>query len=85
MGGGVDVTTLPADEDYAMGLLTIFSAHALRPGQSLRDSDVSREFVSRNLGRPYDYDAAVAYSEDRGWLRRELGWLRLTGGGFAEM
>ena len=76
---------LPADEDYAKGLLTIFSARAVRPGQSLRASEVSREFLLRNLGRPYDYDAAVSYSEGRGWIRRELGWLRLTGGGYAEM
>jgi hypothetical protein len=76
---------LPADEDYAMGLLTVFSAHVVRPGQSLRESEVSREFLSRNLGRPYDYDAAVAYSITRGWLRREGEWLRLTGPGFAEM
>lgn len=76
---------LPADEDYAKGLLTIFSAHHLRPGQSLRATEVSREFVSRNLGGDDDYRAAVVYSEDRGWLRCELGWLRLTGGGYAEM
>ena len=76
---------LPADEDYAKSLLTIFSAHAVRPGQSLRASEVSREFLLKNLGRPYDYDAAVSYSEVRGWIRREMDWLRLTGGGFAEM
>jgi hypothetical protein len=76
---------LPADEDYAKGLLTIFSAHAVRPGQSLRASEVSREFLSRNLGRAFDYDAAVAYSETQGWLRREMDCLRLTRGGFAEM
>ena len=76
---------LPADEDYAKGLLTIFSAHAVRPGESLRASEVSREFLMRNLGRAFDYDAAVTYSEGRGWIRRELGWLRLTGGGYADM
>ena len=76
---------LPADEDYAMGLLTIFRAHAVRPGESLRAVEVGREFVARNLGRAPDYDAAVAYSETRGWLRREWDWLRLTGGGFAEL
>ena len=79
------MATLPADEDYAKGLLTIFSAHAVRPGQSLSAREVGREFVLRNLGRAFDYDAAVAYSEDRGWLRRELDRLRLTGGGWAEM
>lgn len=79
------MSMLPADEDYAKGLLTIFSARHLRPGQSLRATEVSREFVSRNLGRDDDYHAAVAYSQDRGWLRCELGWLRLTGGGYAEM
>ena len=46
---------------------------------------MSREFVSRNLGRAFDYHAALAYSEDRGWIRREWDWLRLTGGGFAQM
>ena len=76
---------LPADEDYAHGLLTIFSAHAVRPGQSLRASAVSAEFQERNLGREDDYRAAVDYSEIRGWLRRESGFLRLTGGGYAEM
>ena len=76
---------LPADEDYAKGLLTIFTAHAVRPGQTLRERDVSREFCSRNLGREFDYLAALAYSESCGWLRRESGWLRLTGGGYAEM
>ena len=79
------MATLPADEDYAKGLLTIFSAHAVRPGQSLSARDVSREFELRNLGRAYDYQAAVAYSEDRGWLKREFDRLRLTGGGWAEM
>jgi hypothetical protein len=79
------MATLPADEDYAMGLLTIFSAHAVRPGESLSAAEVGREFVLRNLGRPFDYDAAVAYSEGRGWIRCELGWLRLTGCGFSEM
>jgi hypothetical protein len=79
------MATLPADEDYAKGLLTIFSARAIRPGQSLSAREVSREFESRNLGRAYDYDAAVAYSENRGWLRREFDRLRLTGGGWAEM
>ena len=76
---------LPADEDYAMGLLTIFSAHAVRPGQSLRASEVSVEFRRLNLGRDDDYEAAVDYSVIRGWLRREFDRLRLTGGGYAEM
>jgi hypothetical protein len=76
---------LPADEDYAMGLLTIFSAHAVRPGQSLLASEVSYEFRRLNLGREDDYDAAVDYSVIRGWLKRELDRLRLTGGGFQEM
>ena len=79
------MAVLPADEDYAKGLLTIFSAHAVRPGQSLREREVSREFCLRNLGREFDYQAAVAYSETRGWLRREMDCLRLTRGGFAEL
>jgi hypothetical protein len=68
-----------------MGLLTIFSARAVRPGQSLSAREVSHEFEVRNLGRAFDYHAAVAYSENRGWIRRELDRLRLTGGGWAEM
>ena len=76
---------LPADEDYAMGLLSIFSARAMRPGESLRASEVSGESCRRHLGREGDYEAAVDYSLFRGWLRREFGRLRLTGGGFEEM
>ena len=76
---------LPADEDYAMGLLTIFSVRALRPGQSLHAGEVSGEFRRLNLGRQDDYEAAVDYSVIRGWLKREFGRLRLTGGGFEEM
>jgi hypothetical protein len=76
---------LPAEEDYAMGLLTIFSAHDVRPGQSLRATEVSGEFRRLNLGRQDDYEAAVDYSVIRGWIRREFGRLRLTGGGFEEM
>ena len=41
--------------------------------------------AARNLGREFDYHAAVAYSETQGWLKREMHCLRLTRGGFAEM
>ena len=77
---------LPADEDYAMGLLTIFSAHA-RAARTEPARQRSEPRIRLPQSRPplSIIDAAVAYSEDRGWLRRECGWLRLTGGGYAEM
>ncbi len=79
------MSSLPADEDYAKSLLTIFSAHRLRPGQSLKAREVSQEFLARNLGRPFDYQAALDYSEEQGWVRRELDWIRLTRVGWSEM
>jgi hypothetical protein len=78
------MTTLPADEDYAKAMLTIFSARGVRAGQSLKANQVGLEFESRNMGRPADYEAALSYAADRGWLRVELGRLRLTEAGSAE-
>jgi len=75
---------LPADEDYARGLLTIFSAMHVRPGQSLKASEVNVEFLRRNLGRPADYQAALGFSVSQGWLKLELGMIRLTTDGFGE-
>jgi hypothetical protein len=77
--------TLPADWDYAKALLTIFQDARLRPGQSLRAGDVEVQFQCRNMGRTSDYEAAVAYSVDLGWLASEWGRLRLTKSGFEEI
>jgi hypothetical protein len=78
------MATLPADEDYAKAMLTIFSARGVRAGESLKADEVGAEFQKRNLGRAADYEAALSYAADRGWLRVELGRIRLTKGGFAE-
>ena len=53
------MAALPADEVYAMAILTIFRARDVRPGQSLRASQVSAEFPARNMGRAADYEAAL--------------------------
>lgn len=78
------MVVLPADEDYARGLLTIFSAMQVRPGQSLKASRVNVEFIDRNLGRPADYQAALSFSVSQGWLTLEMGMIRLTRNGFSE-
>ena len=78
------MAVLPADEDYARGLLTIFSAMEVRPGQSLKASQVNVEFLERNLGRPADFQAALSFSVSQGWLTLELGRIRLTRNGFGE-
>lgn len=78
------MTTLPADEDYAKAMLSIFSANGVRAGQSLKANQVVLEFEIRNLGRPADYEAALSYAAERGWLRLELGRIRLTEAGSAE-
>ncbi len=79
------MTTLPADEDYAKAILTIFRDRQVRAGQSLRAEQVSGEFQARNMGRAADYEAALRYSTERGWLTLELDRIRLTYPGFAEL
>lgn len=79
------MATLPADEDYAKAILTIFRARDVRPGQSLRASQVNVEFLAKNMGRAADYEAALQYSAEQGWLTIEFERIRLTKAGFAEM
>ena len=79
------MATLPADEDYARAVLTIFRAKDGRPGRSLSANQVNLEFLSKNMGRAGDLEAALKYSADQGWLTFELGMIRLTKAGFAEM
>jgi hypothetical protein len=78
------MATLPADEDYAKAMLSIFSAKGVRAGQSLKADELVHEFDIRNMGRPADYEAALSYAAGRGWLRLELGRIRLTQAGSAE-
>ena len=79
------MATLPADEDYARSVLTIFRGMRVRAKQSLKSSQVRAEFLSHNLGKPFDYDAAVEYAVAQGWITFQLGLIRLTEAGFAEM
>ncbi len=79
------MATLPADEDYAKAVLTIFRARDVRAGQSLRASQVNSEFLAKNMGRAADYEAALSYCTDQGWLTLELDRIRLTKAGFAEI
>jgi hypothetical protein len=77
--------TLPADEDYARALLSIFAARHLLPMQSLRRDDVQATFLTWNMGREADFDAALEYAIIRGWLWAGFGSIRLTGPGDEEM
>ncbi len=79
------MATLPADEDYAKAVLTIFRDRDVRAGQSLPARQVSAEFLAGNMGRAADCEAALSYAADRGWLTVELERIRLTKTGFAEM
>ena len=79
------MTTLPADEDYARALMTIFAADGLRAGQSVPAATLGRNFGERNFGAAADYEAALAYAVARGWLAPALDRIRLTAAGFAEL
>jgi len=78
------VTTLPADEDYARALLTIFTAKGVRARQSLRAREVETAFLAGNMGRRDDFGAALQYATDQGWLTPSLGAIRLTAAGAEE-
>ncbi len=76
---------LPADEDYARALLSIFQAKNIKTRQSLRIGEVRDAFLRLNMGRPFDFDAALEYAESQRWLSPALGMIRLTGDGDEEM
>jgi hypothetical protein len=78
-------TCLPANEDYAKAVLSIFSSSHLRPGETLRAEQVSEAFRARNMGTADDYEDALKYAVDRGWLKLQFGMIRLTTVGFAQM
>ncbi len=70
--------TLPADDDYARSVLTIFRAHRLHARQSLKIGEVRADFLLRRLGYDPDFSAAVAYALDSGWVTLEGDRLRLS-------
>ena len=78
-------TKLPANEDYAMAILSIFGAGRLRPGQTLSEKQVSEAFQARQMGRRVDYEDALKYAVDQHWLTLQCGMVRLTEAGFAQI
>ena len=76
--------TLPADEDYAKSILAIFQAKRVRPGQTLRASQVEAEFVANHMGAQSDCEAGLRYAIHRRWLRLDLNMIRLTDAGLDE-
>lgn len=77
--------TLPADEDYARSLLSIFITKRLRPTHSLGLDEVRKLFLTGNMGRHADFEAARDYAVSVGWLLAGFGRLRLTAPGGDEM
>ena len=78
-------TALPANEDYAKAILSIFDASRVGPGQTLSERLVSETFLARRMGRPVDYQDALQYAVERKWLTLQLGMVRLTAAGFAQI
>ena len=76
---------LPADEDYARALLSIFRAKKLHVRQTLGLSEARAQFLVQNMGRVSDFEAALDYAVSRGWLAPALDRIRLTGPGAEEM
>jgi len=76
---------LPADEDYARALLSIFKAKNIRARQSLRLSEARAAFLFDNMGRLADFEAALQYALIRGWLALALDMIRLTAPGAEEL
>ncbi|RBP16212.1 hypothetical protein DFR50_106174 [Roseiarcus fermentans] len=76
---------LPADEDYARALLSIFKARKIRARQTLRLSEARAAFLFQNMGRLADFDAALQYATSQGWLALALDMIRLTAPGADEM
>lgn len=79
------MTSLPADEDYARAVLSIFKARRMRARQSLRLGEVRTAFLRKNMGRLADFEAALQFATSRGWLALALDMLRLTPPGDDEM
>ncbi len=79
------MATLPADEDYARAVLSIFQARRIRARQSLRLGEVRTAFLLKNMGRLADFEAALQYAASRGWLALALDMIRLTTPGAEEM
>jgi hypothetical protein len=78
-------TALPANEDYAKAILSIFASSRVGPGQTLSEKRVSEIFQTRKMGRLVDYQDAMQYALEHKWLTLQLGMVRLTSAGFAQI
>jgi len=76
---------LPADDDYAHSVLTIFRFRRLRARQTLRLEDVRADFLLRRYGYEFDFSAGLDFAVESGWLTREGDRLRLSERGDAEV
>ncbi|HLH49353.1 MAG TPA: hypothetical protein VKV96_08435 [Roseiarcus sp.] len=63
---------LPAHEDYAGTILSIFGAGRRHPGRT------QSALSAKGLGRHVDCENALTYAVDREWLPLHLGMVRLT-------
>lgn len=79
------MSKIPADEDYARALLTIFADRRVRVRQCLPVHEVETAFLTGNMGRRFDFDAALQYATEQGWLTPLLGAIRLTAPGAEEL
>lgn len=79
------MASLPADEDYARALLSIFKAKRVQVRQSLPLREAKAVFLTRNMGRDFDFEAALRHATTRGWLAPALDMIRLTAPGADEM
>jgi hypothetical protein len=79
------MTRLPADEDYARAVLSLFQARRIGARQSLRLGEVRAAFLRKNMGRLADFEAALQFATARGWLALALDMIRLTAPGAEEM
>jgi hypothetical protein len=78
-------TALPANEDYAKAILSIFSMSHVRSGQTLKAEKVREAFHAGKMGRPVDYEDALQYAVEHNWLTVQVGMIRLTSAGYAQM
>ena len=75
----------PGDEDYARAVLSIFQAKGIQARQSMRVGEVKAAFLSHDMGRAADFDAAIEYASSHGWLSVAFDYIRLTVPGDEEM
>jgi hypothetical protein len=79
------MSVLPADEDYARAILSLFALRARRPGQSIAARDVEADFLKRNMGRVFDYQAGLHFAIEQNWLKLDCQMIRLSAAGFDEI